>query len=113
MRARMRVFGPILSAGVLAAPMAAGADDTGLPTIVNGTNYAIVSCQARPAGSGHWQTDLLVHKTLGVAKSTAVNLSRKESCLYDLFVTFDDGHKVLRQNVNICQGIAILITDTP
>ena len=99
--------------GCAAAVITTVALAAGPPTITNATHYAIVAVQARPAGGHAWKSDLLGKATIGVGKSMRLPLSSNGSCRYDLFVTFDDGHKVLRPNLYLCGKKPARISDTP
>lgn len=100
-------------AGLIAVATVTAALAEGSPAITNATHYAIVAVQARPSGGTVWRSDLLGKATLGVGRTMPLALDPRPHCRYDLFVTFDDGHKVLRQNIDLCGRMPVQITDTP
>ncbi|MEI9989078.1 MAG: hypothetical protein WDM86_03485 [Rhizomicrobium sp.] len=80
-------------------------------TIKNGTRTAIVSLQAKAPGAEAWPLDLLNRRNLGVQKSVTLSLHATPECLYDLKVVFEDGHRILKQRVDLCRQPAFLLTD--
>ena len=98
----VRIALPFALAGFATAASAA--------TIVNASHFGIVALQARTAANTPWQADLLNQRTLGVGKSVTVNPG---GCQVDLLATFDDGHKALKQKVNVCGNAPIKISDAP
>jgi hypothetical protein len=73
-------------------------------TIVNGTRTAMVSLQIRNGHSG-WQGNLLRDGPVGVGKHKTIYVS--DTCICDVRATFEDGHRVMRQRVDICSTLVI------
>ena len=92
----IRFVAPAICALPLLASVPADAS-----AILNASHYGIVALQVKPAGAIAWQADVLNQHTLGVGKSVNVNVGQ---CDVDVLATFDDGHKALRQHVNLCNG---------
>ena len=75
--------------------------------IFNSTVSPIAAVQVRATGQSRWQENLLSQHTIGVSRSWAVQITTPP-CLYDFFVTFDDGHRRIIPHVNVCAKQASL-----
>jgi len=69
--------------------------------IINASHFGIVALQVKPVGAVVWQSDILNQRTLAVGKSLDVHVV---GCKVDVLATFDDGHKYMKNNVNLCGG---------
>jgi hypothetical protein len=78
-------------------------------SIVNGTRTAMVSLQLRPVDAPIWRPDLLDHKTLGIQK--AIPFEVGAACVFDVKARFEDGHRVMKDHVNLCKSPTYLLTD--
>jgi len=74
-------------------------------TVVNGTRTAMVSLQIRSGHSG-WEGNLLRDGPVGVGKHKAI-YAPSDSCVCDVKATFEDGHRVMRQRVDVCSTFVI------
>jgi hypothetical protein len=79
-------------------------------TIVNGTRTAMIMLQIKESNSARWQAELLNRRPLGVQKEATFH-DKSDACLYDLRAMFEDGHRVLRQRVDLCKNSRYVITD--
>ena len=77
-------------------------------TIFNNTEAPIAAVQVRAPGQVRWQDNLLVQRTIGVARSEVVQIATPP-CLYDFFVTFDDGHRRIIQHIDVCGKASLYI----
>ena len=91
--------------------LAAGSANAAMIMVVNGTRVAMVSLQSKPAQSPKWSMDLLNRRALGIGRAVVVNLPNGQSCSYDFFAMFYDGHKVQKKNINVCKRGPVTITD--
>src|SRR6185295_2047880 len=78
--------------------------------VFNPTPYAMVSLQTKKPTAKEWDSDQLGKTALGVGKVKEVDLDTAD-CHWDLRATFDDGHKVEKKNVNMCNGDVYQFTD--
>lgn len=78
-------------------------------SIVNGTRTAMVSLQVRPVDAPIWRPDLLDHRTLGIQKEIPVEVG--PACVFDVQARFEDGHRVMKERVNLCKSPTYLLTD--
>ena len=100
--------------GMAVAAMAvatAGSANAAMIMIVNGTRVAMVSLQSKPSQAPKWSMDLLNRRALGIGRGVLVNLPNGQSCNYDFFAMFYDGHKVQKKNINVCKRGPVTITD--
>ena len=93
------------------ALLTAGSANAAMVMVVNGTRVAMVSLQSKPAQSPKWSMDLLNRRALGIGRAVVVNLPNGQSCNYDFFAMFYDGHKVQKKNINVCKRGPVTITD--
>lgn len=105
-------YGLWLAANLLATAAAIAPAYAGGRTIsiINGTRTAMVALQVRPANGG-LQSDLLTRRSLGIQKQIGFPVPDGKSCFYDLKATFEDGHRVTRQHVDLCKSQTYLLTD--
>ena len=76
--------------------------------VFNPTHYAMVSLQAKKPAAKEWDADLLGKTALGVGKARDIDVGGNEqNCKVDLRITFDDGHKVEKKNVDACGNAVI------
>jgi hypothetical protein len=94
----------------LALVMASNAEaDTKTCTLLNSTDAPIAAVQVRASGQTVWQNNLLVQRTIGVSRSANVQLTTPP-CVYDFFVTFDDGHRRIIPHVDVCHRSSLSVT---
>ena len=77
-------------------------------TIVNGTRTVILSLQTRSAHSP-WQGNVL-RGPLGVQRPTTIYVP-PDACICDLKATFEDGHRITRQRVDLCRASTYVLRD--
>jgi hypothetical protein len=94
----------MLVSGVLAAGLAttAVADANKKVKIINETRHAMVQFHASRVGTTDWEEDILGNDTLAVGSSVTVNFGTADYCLYDFLGVFDDGDKVEKHRINVC-----------
>ena len=105
---RRALLGIAVAAGTLVTVSDA---DAAMIMIVNGTRVPMVSLQSKPTQSPKWSLDLLNRRALGIGRAVLVNLPNGQSCSYDFFAMFYDGHKVQKKNINVCKRGPVTITD--
>jgi hypothetical protein len=101
----MTVLRNLLFAGsmVLALPTAALAADHRV-TIVNETNNTMVRFYASNSGRSSWEEDILGNRILKPGQSVRINIDDGSgACIYDFRADFDDGDKLTRNRINVCE----------
>ncbi len=78
--------------------------------VVNGTRTAMITLQLKPSDARAWQPDLLARGPLGVQKETTFQRPG-HVCIYDLKAMFEDGHRVVKQRVNLCKTERYVVSD--
>lgn len=78
--------------------------------VVNGTRTAMIMLQLKPSDTRAWRPDLLERRPLGVQKETVFQRS-SNTCFYDLKAMFEDGHRVVRQRVDLCKTQRYVVAD--
>jgi hypothetical protein len=71
--------------------------------IINETRHAMVQFHASRVGTKSWEEDILGQDTLPVGGSVRVNFGTDDYCLYDFLGVFDDGDKVEKYRINVCE----------
>jgi hypothetical protein len=102
-----------LAAGVVAFSVgtAALADANKKVKIINETRHAMVEFHASGVGTNDWEEDILGQDTLGVGNSVTVNFGTDDLCLYDFLGVFDDGDKVEKHRINVCEISSFRFTE--
>ena len=102
-----------LAAGVVAFSVgtAALADANKKVKIINETRHAMVEFHASGVGTNDWEEDILGQDTLGVGNSVTVNFGTDDYCLYDFLGIFDDGDKVEKYRINVCEISSFRFTE--
>jgi hypothetical protein len=102
-----------LAAGVVAFSVgtAALADANKKVKIINETRHAMVEFHASGVGTNDWEEDILGQDTLGVGNSVTVNFGTGDLCLYDFLGVFDDGDKVEKHRINVCEISSFRFTE--
>ena len=95
----------VLAAGVFAISVgtAALADANKKVKIINETRHTMVQFHASGVGTNDWEEDILGQDSLEVGKSVTVNFGTGDLCLYDFLGVFDDGDKVEKHRINVCE----------
>jgi hypothetical protein len=96
----------VLASGVLAAACIAGpavADANKKVKIINETRHSMVQFHASRVGTNDWEEDILGRDTLTMGSSVVVNFGTSDYCLYDFLGVFDDGDKVEKHRINVCE----------
>jgi hypothetical protein len=105
----MSVFRSLICGTGLALAMASGSlADSRNCKLFNSSDAPIAAVQVRPSGQGRWQGNLLVQRMIGVSRSEVVQITTPP-CVYDFFVTFDDGHRRIIPNVDVCHRSSLSI----
>ena len=105
MHAILRSALAALTAGAVLFSFAATADaDANKKVkIINETRHAMVQFHASRVGTKSWEEDILGQDTLPVGGSVTVNFGTDDYCLYDFLGIFDDGDKVEKYRINVCE----------
>lgn len=73
-------------------------------TIVNATNDTMVRFYASNSGRTSWEEDILGDRILKPGQSVRVNVDDGTgSCIYDFRADFEDGEKLTRTRINVCE----------
>ena len=88
-------------AGLLLATSAQAADRH--VRIINETRHTMVHFYASNTAANTWEEDILGQDTLPVGGSVTVNFGTDDYCLYDFLGIFDDGDKVEKYRINVCE----------
>jgi hypothetical protein len=113
MRSVIRPAFAALAAGAFLMSFAttAGADANKKVKIINETRHAMVQFHASRVGTKDWEEDILGQDTLAVGGSVTVNFGTDEYCLYDFLGIFDDGDKVEKYRINVCEIASFRFTE--
>jgi hypothetical protein len=88
---------------LLAFPTAASAADHRV-TIINETNSTMVRFYASNSGRSSWEEDILGNRILKPGQSVRINIDDGSgACIYDFRADFDDGDKLTRNRINVCE----------
>jgi hypothetical protein len=73
-------------------------------TIVNATNSTMVRFYASNSGRTSWEEDILGDRVLKPGQSVRINVDDGSgACVYDFRADFDDGDKLTRSSINVCE----------
>ncbi len=73
-------------------------------TIVNETGSTMVRFYASNAGKTSWEEDILGSRVLKPGQSVRINVDDGSgACLYDFRADFNDGDKLTRNGINVCE----------
>ena len=102
-----------LASAALAASLAttAVADTNKKVKIINETRHTMVQFHASRVGTNSWEEDILGQDTLVVGASVVVNFGTDDYCLYDFLGVFDDGDKVEKRRINVCEITSFRFTE--
>jgi hypothetical protein len=102
-----------LAAGALLVSFAtsAVADANKKVKIINETRHTMVQFHASRVGTKDWEEDILGQDTLPVGGTVTVNFGTDEYCLYDFLGIFDDGDKVEKYRINVCEIASFRFTE--
>lgn len=95
----------VLASAAFAAAALSGpalADSNKKVRIINETRHTMVRFHASRVGTNSWEEDILGQDTLVVGASVTVNFGTDDYCLYDFLGIFDDGDKVEKRRINVC-----------
>ncbi len=91
-----------LTVTVALCPPASAADRR--VTIVNETANTMVRFYASRSNKKSWDQDILGQQVLKPRQSVRVNIDDgTDACLYDFRADFDDGAKLTRNDINVCE----------
>jgi hypothetical protein len=95
----------LLATGALSLGLATSsvADANKKVKIINETRHAMVQFHASRVGTNDWEEDILGQDTLAIGSSVVVNFGTDDYCLYDFLGVFDDGDKVEKRRINVCE----------
>lgn len=73
-------------------------------TVINETSHTIVRFYASNVERGNWEEDILGNRTLKPGQSVRVNVDDGSGhCKFDFRADFEDGDKLVRNGINVCQ----------
>jgi hypothetical protein len=73
-------------------------------TIVNETNSTMMRFYASNAGKTSWEEDILGSRVLKPGQSVRINVDDGSgACVYDFRADFNDGDKLTRNGINVCE----------
>jgi hypothetical protein len=73
-------------------------------TIVNETNATMVRFYASNSGRTSWEEDILGDRMLKPGQSVRINVDDGSgACIYDFRADFEDGDKLTRKGINVCE----------
>jgi hypothetical protein len=73
-------------------------------TIVNETSSTMMRFYASNAGKTSWEEDILGSRVLKPGQSVRINVDDGSgACLYDFRADFNDGDKLTRNGINVCE----------
>jgi len=104
----------VLASAALAAAVIGGpalADANKKVKIINETRHAMVQFHASRVGTNDWEEDILGQDTLAIGASVTVNFGTDDYCLYDFLGVFDDGDKVEKRRINVCDISSFRFTE--
>ena len=90
-----------MAATTLIAPTMADSDKK--VKIINETRHKIVHFYASRVGTDNWEEDILGEDVLEIGQSVRVNFATGDYCLYDFRAVFNDGDKVEKYRINVCE----------
>lgn len=103
---KIRVLAGIgLASAMLAAALVGPsvADSDKKVKIINETRHKIVHFYASRVGTDNWEEDILGEDVLDIGGSVNVNFGTSDYCLYDFRAVFNDGDKVEKYRINVCE----------
>jgi hypothetical protein len=109
MRTVLMLASAALAAALVATPALADANKK--VKIINETRHDMVQFHASRVGTNDWEEDILGQDTLEVGKSVTVNFGTDDYCLYDFLGVFDDGDKVEKRRINVCEISSFRFTE--
>ena len=72
--------------------------------IVNATDSTMVRFYASNAGRDDWEEDVLGDRVLKPGQSVRIDIDDGSgACLFDFRADFDDGEKLTRTKINVCE----------
>lgn len=103
----------LLASAILAACFATSAlaDTNKKVKIINETRHKMVQFHASRVGTNSWEEDILGQDVLDVGNSVTVNFGTDDYCLYDFLGVFDDGDKVEKRRINVCEISSFRFTE--
>ena len=73
-------------------------------TIVNETDNTMVRFYASNSGRTSWEEDILGNRVLKPGQSVRINIDDGSgACIFDFRADFDDGDKLTRNGINVCE----------
>ena len=80
--------------------------------LINETSHTLVQFYASNTDVTNWQEDILGSKVLPPGGEVNINVDDGTGhCTYDFKSVFDNGAKVIKNNVDVCQVATYRITD--
>ena len=100
----MQMFRTMLTGAVLLATATVAQAADRHVTIVNETNNTMVRFYASNSGRSSWEEDILGNRILKPGQSVRINVDDGTgACNFDFRADFDDGDKLTRNGINVCQ----------
>jgi hypothetical protein len=100
---REGLFAIALAAASLIGAASAQAEDRHV-RIINETSHTMVHFYASNVAENSWQEDILGRDVVKPGEDVNINIDDGTGhCKYDFLAVFDDGDKLERHNINVCE----------
>lgn len=100
----MKSIGKLLIASAIVMVSSSAQADDRHVTIVNETDNTMVRFYASNAGKTSWEEDILGSRVLKPGQSVRINVDDGSgACVYDFRADFNDGDKLTRNGINVCE----------
>ena len=108
---RRLVLAAVAAMAVASFANGARADENKHMTVINETQHVMVEFHASRIGTSEWEEDILGVDVLAVGESADVDFGANDECMYDVLGVFDDGDRVEKYRVNVCETEAFHFTE--
>ncbi len=100
---RQGLFAAALAAASLICASSAQAEDRHV-RIINETSHTMVHFYASNTASKSWEEDILGRDVVKPGDDVNINIDDGTGhCKYDFMAVFDDGDKLVRHGINVCE----------
>jgi len=80
----------------------AGTAEAGTMKVFNSTQHAFVAMRIKKPHATEWAREVLGNKVLGIGRVAVIDLGPASDCRYDLQAALDDGSKIEKLDVDVC-----------
>ena len=103
-RARAGLFLAAAAAGALLASPAAQASEDRHVRIINETDHTMVHFYASNTSQSSWQEDILGDDVVKPGGDVNINIDDGTGhCKFDFQAVFDNGEKLVKHNIDVCE----------